>query len=359
MASMRTIMICALGITLIALAMWHRPEAADDFPPFYRGATFAAMHGNVYETSREGKFLPFIRIPSYAAALRPLAALPYKIARRIWITALILAAIACIGLFPTERRPFAIALAFSFPLADALMVGQDITLVLLIVLAAARVFSGGREFLAGLMASLLCVKMTYLPAAGLVFLAKSRRGLWGLLTGTAIQFGISFAVGGVGWPSQYLAILRDPRLEPHPSRMLSLRELVDSLALPGAVYAIGAMALYAILWFACKRLSLADGLALALALGLIAAPHCRIYDGVVLIPLFVKVASLGSWEGLPAIAGLTPALYIMVLMGNAPILLAGDSLLIFATLAAGLRLYRCQKTSNNRHASVPAAMATP
>jgi hypothetical protein len=351
--------ICALGMMLIALAMWHRPEAADDFPPFYRGAALASAHGNVYETKQGARYLPFIRIPSYAAALRPLAALPYTIARRIWITVLILAAFACVGLFSGKRRHFAIALAFSFPLAEALMVGQDITLVILIVLAAARIFAGGREFLAGLVASLLCIKMTYLPAAGLVFLAKSRRGVWGLATGTAIQLGISFAVGGSGWPSQYLAVLRNPLLEPHPSRMLSIRELAVSLSFSDAVYAAGAIALYAIFWLACNRLSLADGLTLALALGLIAAPHCRIYDGVVLIPLFVKVASLRTWEGLLALAGLTPVLYLMVLMGNVPVLLTGDALLIFATLAAALRLYRSQMTPNNKHATVPAAMATP
>jgi hypothetical protein len=351
---MRTIAICALGIVLIALAMWHRPEAADDFPPFYRGAALASAHGNVYETGQEARYLPFIRIPFYAAALRPLAALPYTVARRVWITVLILAALASVGLFSGTRRHFAIALALSFPLADALMVGQDITLVLLIVLAAARIFAGGQEFLAGVVASLLCIKMTYLPAAGLVFLAKSRRGLLGLLTGTAAQLGISFAAGGAGWPSQYLAVLRNPLLEPHPSRMLSIHEL-----LPPAAYVVGAIALYAIFWLACKRLSLADGLTLALASGLIAAPHCRIYDGVVLIPLFVKVASLRTWEGLLALAGLTPVLYLMVLMGNLPVLLAGDALLIFATLAAASRLYRSQMMPNNKHATVPAAMATP
>lgn len=346
--------------------MWHRPEAADDFPPFYRGAILASAHGNVYADPFEspnpktaGRYLPWIRMPSYAAGLIPLAALPYLAARRVWIAALLLAAFACIPLFPSRGNRFAIALAFSFPLGVALMVGQDIPFVLLIVLAAARIFAGGREFLAGLAASLLCIKVTYLPAAGLVFLAKSRRGSWGLLTGTAIQLGISFAVGGVGWPSQYLAVLRNPLLEPHPSRMLSVRELVVSLALPSAVYAVGAIALYAIFWLACKRLSLADGLTLALALGLIAAPHCRIYDGVVLIPLFVKVASLRSWEGVLAYGGLTPALYIVVLMGNPPVMLVGDALLIFATLAAALHLYRSQMTSNNRQANVPAAMATP
>ncbi|MGD1071423.1 MAG: glycosyltransferase family 87 protein [Bryobacteraceae bacterium] len=363
---MRTPAICAAGIALIALAMWYRPAAADDFPPFYRAATLASSHGNVYanptwspRTNAEGRFLPYLRIPFYAAALRPLTAFSYTVARRVWIAALVLAAFACVPLFPAATNRFAIALAFSFPLADALMVGQDITFVLLIVLAAARIFSGGREFLAGLLASLVCIKITWAPAVGMVFLAKSRRGVGGFAVGTAVQLAISFAVGGMGWPSQYLAILRNPLLDPEPSRMLSIRELTVSLSLPAAVYMIAAAALYVIFWFACRRLSLMDGLTLALALGLIAAPHCKIYDAILLIPLLVKAASLRCWEGVLACACLTPVFYLMVLMGRLPVLLVGDSLLIVSTLAAALRLYRDQMTPNARHARVPTAMATP
>ena len=337
---------CAAGIALIALALWFRPDDADDFVPFYRAAALVSAHDSVYarpswspKKNADGRFLPFLRIPSYAAALRPLAALPYAIARRIWIAALILAVFACIRLIPAGKSRFAIALAFSFPLANALMVGQDTTLVLLIVLAATRIFSGGREFLAGLIASLLAVKITYLPAAGMVFLAKSRRGAWGLLTGTALQIAISFAVGGAGWPSELLALLRSPLLDAEPARMPNIRALAVSLSLPPAVYTIALAALCLTFWFACRRLSLADGLTIALALGLIASPHSKVYDAVVLIPLFVKVASLNSWVGVLAYFGLAPVLYLMVLMGNPPILALGNSLLIVSTLAAALRLY--------------------
>jgi hypothetical protein len=141
--------------------------------------------------------------------------------------------------------------------------------------------------------------------------------------------------------------------------MLSIHELAAALSLPAPAYAVGALVLYAMFWLACRRLSVPDGLTLALALAVIAAPHCRIYDGVALIPLFVKVASLRSWQGVLAYGALTPALYIMVLMGNPPVLLAGDSLLIFAALASALRFYRTQMTPNSRQASVPTAMATP
>jgi len=117
---------------------------------------------------------------------------------------------------------------------------------------------------------------------------------------------------------------------------------------------IAGAALPVAFWFVCKRLRLADGLVIALALGLIASPHCKPYDAVVLIPLFVKVASLHSWEGILAYLGLTPMLYVMVLTGTPPIVLAGTSLVIVSTLAAPLQI-----TANNKHVTVPAAMATP
>ncbi len=309
-------------------------------------------------------FSRYLRIPSYAVALRPLSALPYATARPVWIALLVFAAFASVMVFPDEpnaRNRLAIALAFSFPLANALMVGQDVCFVLLIVLAAIRIFSCGREFLAGLIASLLCIKITYLPAVGMVFVARSRRGTLGLLTGTAIQLAISFFAGGVGWPSEYLALLRNPLLDPEPARMLNIREITATLGLPAAVYLLAGVVLYIGFWFICKRLKVADSLVIALALGLIASPHCKVYDGVVLIPLLVKVVSRDSLMTIAAFIGLTPVLYLMVLMGSPPVLLVGSALVVAITLGAALRLYgmRDQITASTKHASVPAAIATP
>jgi hypothetical protein len=345
---MKTIAVCVLGITLIALAVWYRPADADDFAPFYRAATLASAHESVYanpswspESGTDGRFLPYLRIPSYAGALTPLARLPYARAREVWVAMSVLAVFACVWLFPAAgRNGLAIALAFSFPLCDALMVGQDIGFVLLIVLAAAWIYSGGREFLAGLVASLLAIKITYLPAAGVVFLAKSRRGLWGFLTGTAIQLALSFPAGGAGWPIDFVAMLRSPLLDPEPSRMMNVRALVNGLPMPAVLFAVAAVGLYAAFWFACRRFTVEDGLIAGLALAMIATPHSKVYDGVVLIPLFVRVASLRSWEGLLAFLCLMPGFYLMVLMGTPRATLGGSLLIVFASVAAGVRLYR-------------------
>jgi hypothetical protein len=348
----RTVTICIVGAVLIALGVWFRPEKADDFIPFYRAASLASPRGNVYadpswspKEDREDRFLPYLRIPAYAGMLRPFTAVPYAPARIVWIACLILAVVAGVWLFPSGRGPLAIALCFSFPLADSLIVGQDAPLVLLIVLASAAIFSTGREFLAGVAASLLCIKITWLPPAGLVFLTRSRRGFLGILTGTALQITASFAIGGARWPADYLAILRDPRLDPEPGRMLSVRAMAFSLSLPNAVYIAAGIILYAAFWWLCRRVSVADALTVALALGLIAAPHCKVYDGVVLIPLFVRVATRKRFTGWLAWFALTPVLYLMVLMGPPALQLAGSSLIVATTVAAAWRIYRGANTT--------------
>jgi hypothetical protein len=329
-----------LGIMIMCFMVWRRPADADDFAPFYRAARLIADHADVYsrpawspDSESEGRFLPYIRIPSYAAALTPVASLPYRVARRIWIGGLIAALGACIWLFPGRRADLATALAVSFPVADALIIGQDICFVLLIVLASARVFSKGREFTAGLLASLVGIKLTYLPAAGIVFLARSRRGTAGFAAGFAIQAAVSFGVGGAGWPGEYAALLRSPLLDPEPTRMLNIRAVVAWFSMPGALYIVAGAGLYLLFWFACRRLTVPDGLTIGLALSVIAAPHSKIYDGVALIPLFLRVATWKSWPGRIALFALTPILYLCLLMGSAPLDLVGSSVIVFGVLA--------------------------
>jgi hypothetical protein len=335
------------GIALMAFAVWQRPAGTDDFRAFYRAAVLASQHRNVYadpssdpDKNSAGTFLPYIRIPSYALMLRPLATLPYAAARRVWIAAALLAFLACVWIFPDGRNRIATALAFSFPVACTLVLGQDTGFVLLIALASARIFAAGRDFAAGLAASLIAIKITYLPAAGLVFLAKSRRGTLGFLTGVAVQLAVSFGVAGAGWPRRYLAVLGNPLLDSEPRRMLSVRAVAAGLALPPVVYVAAALALYLGLWVASRRLSLPDALSLALAVGVIASPHCYIYDAAMLIPLLVRVASPGSRAGLTALIGLTPLPYLALMTDTPELVLAGAAAVIAAVIAAGWGVYR-------------------
>ncbi len=337
---MKTVAICVLGLCAIAICLTQRPDTADDFRSFYRGARQVGTADGVYShptvlPDRErGAYLPYIRIPSYALLLKPLTWLPYKTARRVWITLIVLAFAAMVPLFPSPRDRLAMALCWSMPVVYTVMLGQDIAFVIVIVLVAGRMMrSGEREFSAGLVASLLAIKPTYLLPVGLVFLAKSRRGTYGIALGTAIQLAVSFALEGSGWPFRFLSLLQHPKFDLEPRRMLNVRAIVASLSLPGELYIVASVALLAWLWISSRRMELTDALMVALPLGMIASPHSYVYDAVVLIPLFVRKVP-DSIGGLAVLIALTPLPYLALMTEKAPLLLAGSSVVVAATVIA-------------------------
>jgi hypothetical protein len=330
----------------MTLAVWQRPDSADDFRSFYRAASLTQTHESVFahpsfypDKQANDVFLPYIRIPSYALMLRPLASLPYRIARPVWIAASIFAFLGCIWLFPGRRDHFALALAFSLPVAYAFVLAQDISFILLLALAAAYLFDRQREFAAGLVASLIAIKLTYLPAVGLVFLVKSRRSTLGIALGVTLQLALSFALEGRAWPSDYLTLLHHPLMDIEPRRMLSFRAIAASLALPDALWIAAAFAAAVFLWFAARRMTLPQALLLALPLTLITSPHCYVYDAVVLIPLMVTTATAATWNGTLALVALSPVSYLLLMTEHPALLLVGASLIVISTIAASVTLY--------------------
>jgi hypothetical protein len=348
---MRTIAVCAAGIVLMALAVGHLVSNDDDFRQFYRAATLARAHQDVYtrpsfspDTNTEGAFLPYNRIPSYAIALAPLASLPYSTARRVWISTGILAFAACLWLFPHIRDRLALAMAFSFPVALTFALAQDIACILLITLAAARIYAADRKFLAGLTASLLAIKFTCLPAVGLVFLAKTRRGTIGLAIGILAQIALSFVIAGPNWPSEYLALLRKSSHAFEVRRMPNIHSISASLGLPDAVWIVAAILTLAWLFTISRRLRFSDALLVALPLGLIASPYGFAYDTVVLLPLLVSVVSMDSLDGMLAGAALTPVPCLLLMTDGTIPLLAGSVLIVASTVAGVSRFAKLRVT---------------
>lgn len=342
----KTAALCALGLCLTVWCLMQRPAGVDDFRAFYRGAQLVGTAGGVYshpaldpETGKSANYLPYIRIPVYALLLKPLTALTYATARKVWIALMAVALAALVPLYLGPRDKLAIALCFSLPVVYAVMLGQDIALVLLIVLAAARLAASDREFAAGFVVSLLAIKPTYLVPAGLVFVARSRRGAYGLALGGAIQLALCFAAGGLRWPFEYLALLRNPLLDLEPRRMLNLRAITSSLSfsmsLPPELFVLGSIALLAWLWAIARRRSVADALILALPIGMLASPHSYIYDAVVAIPLLVMYAG-----DLPVLLALTPLPYLALMSERAPVVLAGSLAVVAAVIFALVRSVR-------------------
>jgi len=332
------------GVLLILAALLTKPAKVDDFRAFYRGAGLVHSGAGVYSNpgNTAATFLPYLRVPSYAWMLNPLHLLAYHSAHTAWICILILAFGAFLWTARERGEPLALAVCYSFPVVFSLVLGQDIAFVVLIAMAAVRLHAAKREAAAGLIASLLVIKMTYLFPVALVFLARSRRGSYALAAGTAIQIALSFALEGSRWPFDYLAVLRNPLLDPEPRRMLSMRALLSAVPHASLVFAVLAALVIGWLWFAGRRLSFADAMTIALPLGLIASAHGYVYDAVVLIPLFVTTASLRTWTGRLALFGLTPVPYLLILGDTPAGVFIGAASVIAAVVFATIGLYRAR-----------------
>ena len=327
----RDIGICLTGLSLIAAALTFKPASLDDFLPFYRASRLLGDADLFAQTRFHSGGLMFLRTPFYAWLLGPLGSLDYPAARSVWMGLMALALALSVWLWPGPRKRIAIATCWAPPILFAFALGQDITLVMLLFALTARLWIGGREFAAGLVASLLFLKLTFLLPVAVVFLARSRRGSLGLGLGLAVHVAISFCLQGPAWIPEYLAAVRNPILDQVPTRMPSLRALMPVLP-----FTAGAVLVYALLWRIARQAALAQALTVALPLGLIATPHCYAYDVTVAIPLFATVFSRSTVAGILATIALCPIPYMLMAVDRPTIL--GATLLTAAILAGTFSL---------------------
>lgn len=298
----------------------------DDFLPFYRASRLIGDPDLFVQEHFAHAGLMFLRTPFYAWLLRPLGALDYGVARAIWMGLMAVALGLSVVLWPGPRKRIAIATCWAAPVLFAFAQGQDIALMMLTLALSAKLWMSGREFAAGLAASLLALKLTFLFPVALVFLARSRRGSYGLILGTAAQFGISFALQGPAWIPEYLAVLRSPTLDRVPMRMPSLRALMPSIP-----FTVAATLVYGLIWRIARRAELTQVFAIVLPLGMIAVPHCYAYDVVVAVPLFATVVSQSTLPGALATVALSPIPYLLMSLDNPTAL--GAALIVAAVLA--------------------------
>jgi hypothetical protein len=295
----------------MAAILSHKPGEIDDFLPFYRATRLVGSPDLFAQSGYHARGLMFLRTPLYAWSLRPLGAMSYPHARLLWTALMALALALSVWIWPGRRVRIAIALCWGLPTLVAVALGQDIGLILLLMSIAARLWMNGREIPAGLVASLIALKATFLPPMMLVFLARSRRGLYALLIGIAVQFVLCLAIQGPGWIPQYLAALHSPYLDQAVARMPSIRAFLSGLP-----FAAVSAAIYIRLWRTAHVGTPTHALALALALSLVASPHCYIYDMVLAVPLLASVVSLRTVRGILAAVALSPAPSILMAIAN-------------------------------------------
>ncbi len=323
----------ALGVVfLLSLAYLQRDRAfkgQNDFVQLYAGGKLAGTPG-LYSRAANLALIKSIqgftmdtvvytRPPFYAALLHPLAALPYRVAYAIFSLATLASILWFVIRFSSECPSLPFFAAISIPLLTSLCNGQDTPLLLAILGGSILLTRRKMEFLAGLVLSLCAIKFhlfLFLPI--LLVLKKRWRILGGGAAGVALLAGLGVLVNGWDSTRQYIAVLRDPWINPSAIGMPNIHGLVAVLN-GDARLEIGLIAavLLAFLWLTQRSENYEFLFAASLVCGLLVSFHSGVADSVILFPAFVMAAGASTSEPLRATAALilTPVPYFMALAG--------------------------------------------
>ncbi len=312
------------GLILLAVVSspyWHDIALGHtDFLSFYAGGKLAFMPG-LYDPQQAmavqlryagvmGEGTYFIRMPWFAAAMWPLARLPYIPAQFIWQALLIAGLVLFVLLWPRPSLAIRAAiLCYSLPALMCLRMGQDVALLVACMAVSLALFRRGREVLAGLMLSLMLAKFhLFLPLFPAVLFARQWRFAKGLFSGAAVLIGISFATGGLDWPRKFLAAIGDPATTPRVVVTPSFYYLLSGS--PAAIAAIGIALMILYLRIAGKDMEMLIAAAPVVMLPLL--PHAGAYDCLLLAPLALTALDKGSREAkIVAVLLLTPIPYFL------------------------------------------------
>jgi hypothetical protein len=326
MARRFVLMGCALaGLSVnIWLAVSSQSTWNVDFNQYYSAGKLVGT-GHLYdwnilrplELERNSTAVPFSRIPANAVALKPLSALPYPVARAIWLCIGIAALGGFVMLWPFSSRAWAaVAVCWSAPVAMCLAFGQDSILFLFFAALGFRLLLAKRDFLAGLAFS-ACIAKPHLALLLPVFLFARRQ--WNVVlggaAGGAFSLLVSFAAEGKDWPERMMGLARVPEFDPAPGRMPNLRGLLSFLGGSfGAEVGLGVLVAAAI-WFLSRRQPVPVMAALILAGGLMLSHHAYFYDAPLLIPalLLPFQKNYPGWTRHWAFFLLTPIPYLFLL----------------------------------------------
>jgi len=330
-------LVLATGLTLLWIHFLPLDRVLlgqNDFLAFYAGAKlsgtpllYSAVTARRLQESVANIWVPaetFIRPPFYAALLRPFAALPYRAAYDLFETLNLAALFAFLWFGARGDRLLCVLGGISIPVATALANGQDILLLLLVCLGGWRLEQREKPFWAGLVFSLLAIKFHLFLFVPAVFLLRKR---WRTLAGTAAGGMALFAVGalleGWNWPLRYLELLRTPAITPVSFTMPNLRGLLratvgDAIGdVIGVEVLLTALVALLFIWVTLRTPDLGQGLALAVAAGLLTSYHAYVQDACLLLTIPVFAPGL-EWTRRITLALLAPPLYFL-LMAEGPV----------------------------------------
>jgi hypothetical protein len=347
-----TLALCALWIMLgsrtLPMARQH------DFLNLYTGGSlalsgrFADLHDVEVQLDRERQIVPdlpqlvpFVRPVYYAAALAPMALLPYNMAFVVWIamqSALLLACwIWAWRRFGPDSLIFA-ALFLPAPLGIA--TGQDCVVMLALLIAAFELSERGSDRAAGAVLGLMLLKFHLVLLWPVAIVVQRRwRMLAGFVAATVVEAAVSLALGGVSDARLYVALLRNKNLDhlsPSPELMVSYQGFfanlgVESTWLPAALI----IAVIGILIFAVRNAPLYRMFVLAPLASLIIVPHVYGYDATMLtLPILLMIFKAARpVSRIAATLFSTPLPFGFALAGKPWAIIASASLLGFFVIS--------------------------
>jgi hypothetical protein len=265
------------------------------------------------------KLVPFYHLPDELIVFVPLSLMPYKISLLLWRT---LAAIFFLGATyllsrATNAEFWPLLLKFSAfcPFIYCIGIGQDSTLLLLILSTALLLLKSDRPFLAGFVLALAIFKPQVPGMIALALLMSANwRAVIGFVSCAAMKFFLAFLVLGPSWMSDLLHLIRLNEQIEDATRMLSLHGLFDSFGIGGTPSLVVSAALViAMCWTWHKHRDANYLFASSILVGGLCAVHFHVYDATVaLIPIAVLISSraLRRFE----IAYLVPLFVVPVFM---------------------------------------------
>jgi hypothetical protein len=340
-----------LALIGLAARLWTLAHLAsdaicgNDFPPLYAGAKLAGTPG-LYSPAINQKLmrdaagcsteagLCFMRPPFVAAMMWPFARLRLRPAMLAWGIASLAALVAFLCLWPAPKPVAAVLVCWALPISAAFTQGQDdLFLLLWIGIGAALLASGdprltgasglmppcqglrGREFAAGMVLA-LCAAKFHLFLVFPLFLMGRRlwKTIWGMLAGGAVLAAVSYAAGGLHWPTDFLRVALDSRINPHPWLMPNLHGMLYGARFAAPAEIVLSLAVGALVWYIARSArSLRFALAAALIGGLLTSHHAYLPDASLLLPaaLTFPFEASARWVRLLAIAILLPVVYFL------------------------------------------------
>ncbi len=313
----------------MGLLAWPQRERAirgqNDFVSFYTGAKLAGtpelysrpanlrVIQSILGFQMEGT--TYIRAPFYAILLKPLAALPYRIAWAIFFAATLASVLWFVIRFSKECPALPFFASLSIPLLTPLMNGQDTPFLLVILGVAILLFRRNRDFAAGLVLSLCVLKFHLFLFLALLLLMKKR---WRAIEGGACGLA-AMALLSLGEIRAWINVLRDPWISPNPQDLPNLHGLI--LTLHGSLRAeLGVVAVVALLFVTCvlKSDNFEFLIAISIVCGLLASFHSGPADDVLLLPVFVLtiVSSTDAITRTLTALVVSPIPYLMGLSGS-------------------------------------------